>query len=295
MYPFQVIHINAIASVLCGYGVEIIRLQMNEDYFINTLIGVITKVPALILVILLNLYLGRKTTLIMCQILLGLTTIFAGLVVSNIVAIVDSSPSYFILMLMFRCIGELGSSPLLYLYAAEILPTVVRAKIFTSYFMVNCLVVLLVTLFGFHESSGETVYIPLTIFGIGALMGGTTAMMKLPGTKGLDLPETIKDAENLKRKLDRSEVEVGLEENTPALNSNPQQHQDRVEVGLDLEEGTPDLQSIPQQSNRLEAVENLVNLQAVELVNLRNRVEMIEDSNEADEDEDDIVQNCAAF
>ena len=118
-------------------------------------------------------------------------------------------------------------------------------------------------------------------------------MMKLPGTKGLDLPETIKDAENLKRKLDRSEVEVGLEENTPALNSNPQQHQDRVEVGL--EEGTPDSQSIPQQSNRLQAVENLVNLQAVELVNLRNRVEMIEDSNEADEDEDDIVQNCAAF
>ena len=185
----QVNYINWTVINLCYYGLTMNSVNLSGNTFLNTMLNVMIEAPGYLLALLTMDRCGRKPILVVCQLVSGAACVGAGLAPAGH------------LTTALSCLGKLGSSAafsLVYLYTAEMFPTVVRTKALGTCSMVARLGSLVSPYIASLGSSHQSRYLPFLIFGVATLLGGATAVL-LPETAGTELPGTIAEAEQLVR------------------------------------------------------------------------------------------------
>lgn len=171
------------------FGVAQYMSQVGGDMFVNIALGGLVQIPGNFIVQLFLGRFGRKSTLIYSNILCGVSCL--------IITVIPTEPFWPTILL--ASLGMLGISmafSVVYVYAGELFPTVVRnVGLGTA------------SMFGRFGSMAapfvaglNTVepWLPPLIFGLMPLIG-TAACLRLPETLNNKLPDTIEEAEQLGR------------------------------------------------------------------------------------------------
>ncbi|KAG7299051.1 hypothetical protein JYU34_017526 [Plutella xylostella] len=179
---------NWLACSYCFYGVSQYVGQLSGDVFLNvlssaclTLVGTLTSIPLMKVV-------GRRTLLIVFNFICSLCLLALLVIPSGVASVVMASVGQVASFIVFVVV---------YLYASELFPTVVRnAAIGFSSMMarVGSMVAPLVI-----ELEVYSWWLPPFLFAIVPLVGGFVAFL-LPETKGCELMTTIEEGENFGKK-----------------------------------------------------------------------------------------------
>uniref|UniRef100_A0A0A0MQP6 Solute carrier family 22 member 1 n=1 Tax=Oryctolagus cuniculus TaxID=9986 RepID=A0A0A0MQP6_RABIT len=123
------------------------------------------------------------------------------------------------LTIVLSCVGRMGATIVLQMIClvnAELYPTFVSRNLGVMVCSALCDVGGIITPFMVFRLMEVWQPLPLIVFGVlGLLAGGMTLL--LPETKGVALPETIEDAENLRRKAKPKESKIYLQVQTSEL------------------------------------------------------------------------------
>ena len=144
---------------------------------------------------------GRRPVLSLCQLLGGTATIIAGLLEDQDIAeITGLHMNYAELQILCSLIGKFGISAayaIVYLYTAELYPTIIRTTsigICSLVCMLGSIAGLLIEILGDYWKPA-----PNLAMGIIAIMAGCLVLL-LPETAGKGLPETMYQAISLSKK-----------------------------------------------------------------------------------------------
>ena len=142
---------------------------------------------------------GRKTVLVFCQVLAGTACIIAAFIDNDAARIALTLAGIFLninfnlninlcCMYIFSIVGKFGASAsfaIVYLYTAELYPTIIRnSAVGTASMVARIGGIAAPLLAGLHGTA------PLIIMGGSSLLGGILAIF-LPETLGAKLPETV--------------------------------------------------------------------------------------------------------
>ncbi|TRY79719.1 hypothetical protein TCAL_01982 [Tigriopus californicus] len=174
-----IMFINWIVATMAFYGLSLNSVNLGGDIYVNFILSALIEIPSYIFVVLVMDGFGRKTILIFCQILAGATCIAAGFVQQNW------------LITTLTLIGKFGASAsfsIVYLYTAELYPTIIRNSAVGASSMVARIGSIIAPLL----AGLSPIWIPLVVMGGACLVGGILAIF-LPETLGMPLPESIDD------------------------------------------------------------------------------------------------------
>lgn len=180
------------ADSVCYFGILFATPQLHGNQFLNIGISGIVEIPALIICMFIINRIGRRRPLIFFLLLSGIMNIITIFIPTN----TDSGVDLVWLQITAAMIGKFGITgaySLSYLYSSEIFPTVVRNHaVGLSSFFEN--IGGISAPFIVYATSGTLTYIPLVLFGVIMIIGGTLACF-LPETHKKPLPETIEEIE----------------------------------------------------------------------------------------------------
>ncbi|XP_052092918.1 solute carrier family 22 member 3-like isoform X2 [Mytilus californianus] len=202
---------NWFAVNLAYYGITMNVGKLGGDVYVNVAISVTVGFLGEIVCLFASYKIGRNRLYMFYMIVGGI-----GCLLTLLPSLFGQKSLHFLLVAMFM-LGKLtfnGAFLLLYLYTAEVAPTVTRGfflslcsgagkigSMSSSY--IGDLGLLLDTKFGRA--------LPIIIFGAVGLTAGILCVF-LPETKDTILPDTVEDAAKLGRVVDNNEAEEDLEE-----------------------------------------------------------------------------------
>ena len=189
MFRLFVISLNWVVITLCYYGLSM--NSGNQDLFIGlgTMAGV--ELVAFLSTMFLMDACGRQSILSICQMLGGISCVCAGF----------TPTSYFWVRFALALVGKAGASAcfaIVFVYTAEMFPTPIR----NSAMGICSTVARLGALSAPAIADLDSVFAPLPflIMGGGAVVVGSLSCL-LPETRGIVLPETIREAAALQAGL----------------------------------------------------------------------------------------------
>lgn len=171
---------------MCYYGLSFASTSLLGDPYTNFLLSVCVEIPGYLFCIFVMDCWGRRPILSFAQLISGISCIFAGLLFNN----EDLGG----LQVFLSLIGKFGASAcfaIVYVYTAELFPTVIRNTAVGScstVARVGGILAILITL-----TSTLWVSAPMVIMGIVACVAGVLALF-FPETVGSELPETMDEA-----------------------------------------------------------------------------------------------------
>ena len=173
---------------MCYYGLSFASTSLSRDIFMNFLLSVAIEIPAYILCLFMINYCGRRPVLSFCQIFSGLACMCSAILMEY------ETPALDTLRLLCSLVGKFGeaaASGLVYLYTAELFPTVMRNRAVGFCAFVGKLggitTMVLELLKDFWLPA------PVMIMGVSATLAGICAL-SFPETAGEKLPDTIEEA-----------------------------------------------------------------------------------------------------
>ncbi|XP_072391461.1 organic cation transporter protein-like isoform X1 [Diabrotica undecimpunctata] len=172
---------------LCFFGVSQFIGQLGGNIFVNVAISAVIQVPSTIFACYATKAWGRKKSLLIANIVSGLSIFIMGFVPSDL-------PWARTMLSSIGMFGLALSFPTVYIYSGELFPTVVRnIGVGTSSMCarIGSMIAPFVATLGNVEP-----WIPPVIFGIVPLIGAILCL-KLPETLDCKLPDTIEEAEAL--------------------------------------------------------------------------------------------------
>ena len=178
-----VMFLNWMVATLVYYALSLNSVNLAGNTYINFALSAFVEIPSYIFCVLVMDGWGRKPILVFCQILAGVTCIIAGFDI----------PDW--LVITMTLLGKFGASAafaIVYLYTAELYPTVIRnTAVGTSPTIARIGGIIAPILAGL-----QTENLAFYIMGGSALVGGLLAVL-LPETLGAPLPETMEDVNRL--------------------------------------------------------------------------------------------------
>ncbi|XP_021380062.1 organic cation transporter protein-like [Mizuhopecten yessoensis] len=187
-----VIFINWCMVTMAYYGLSLNSGNLGGNFYLNFFLSGLVEFPAYTLVLLLVDRVGRKRLHCISMIMGGMFCL------STIFPILFLDERYQPLTTALAMLGKLGAAAafaIIYMYSAELFPTVVRnAGMGAS----SCIARLGAIAAPFIADSGDRIggklgkAFPLVVFGVATIVAGVLAL-HLPETLNQDLPETIED------------------------------------------------------------------------------------------------------
>lgn len=188
-----VIFINWCVVSMVYYGLSLNSGNLAGDFYLNFFLTGLVEFPAYTLCLVLLDRVGRKKLHCACMVLGGLaciSTIFTVLYIEKRHQMYTT-----VILAMLGKIGAAAAFAVIYVWSAELYPTVVRnAGMGASSScarvggMVSPYIADLSTLVGGHFGQA----LPLVVFGASSVIAGLLSLI-LPETLGTNLPETIED------------------------------------------------------------------------------------------------------
>ncbi|XP_050415521.2 organic cation transporter protein [Patella vulgata] len=181
---------------LVYYGLSLNIGNLSGDIYLNYTLSNIAECVAYIGCILLLDKVGRKFLLTTCFIVGGLGC------VSILFPVIYGSSSQAWITIMITMIGRLGCSgsyAIMFVYSAEIFPTVVRSSgmgVCAVFSRIGGVVAPYIADLGLLTGGDLKTALPLLVFGVTSLLAGILTLV-LPETLNKQLPETIDDAKIL--------------------------------------------------------------------------------------------------
>jgi len=180
---------------MCYYGLSFASTSLSGDAFSNFFLSVLIEIPGYIFCILVMDSWGRRPILSFCQAMSGIACIFCGLLQGN--AELQG------LQIFLSLLGKFGASAsfaIVYVYTAEMFPTVIRNQAVGTCSLVariGGITSLLLDLLKVYWLPA-----PVFIMGIVATTAGALAVF-FPETLGEKLPETMDEAFRIGENSDR--------------------------------------------------------------------------------------------
>lgn len=176
------------------YGLSLGQTNLGGNPFLNFFIGSSVEFPAYVICIILIKYVHRRISLLGFYVIGGVSCFF----------MIASSDELLWLRITAAMLGKLcisGAFMILATFAAEIFPTVVRTVGVGSSLMMGRIGAAVAP---FVKELGEAThdFVPPVVYGILSLIAGGLIML-LPETFNQKLPDTIRDAENIKRNIQK--------------------------------------------------------------------------------------------
>lgn len=193
--------------LVCGFGYFGVSQYIGKlagDIFVNVAISALVTIPGTLISIPLMRKMGRKTLMI-ATLLLTSGCLFA-------IAVIPKSAN--IGQVILACIGDVGmfiAFIVVYLYASEMFPTVVRNAGIGLCSMLARVGSMAAPFVAGMGSQAE--WLPPIIFGIVPLIGAGLCFL-MPETKGCQLLNTIEEGENFGKKRRNS---TAMNELKPSL------------------------------------------------------------------------------
>ncbi|XP_043064297.1 organic cation transporter protein [Drosophila ficusphila] len=181
---------NWLVACMVYYGTAQYVSRLGGNIFVSNLIAASVGIPGTILCVFMTKYLGRKKTLLLSN---GCSAV--GLL---LLACLSSQGDIF--RISCAAIGLFGASvtfPNVYLYGAELFPTVVRSNgvgLCSTIGRIGSIVAPLIC-----DLDTYGIWIAPLIFGIFCMLSMLGTIF-IPETRGLPLPETLEDGESFGRK-----------------------------------------------------------------------------------------------
>lgn len=192
----------AINWIVCSfgfYGVSQYIGQLSGDIFINIAISAVLNCIATVVIFFMTKYMKRKSSLLLLNI--------GSAVCLFLIAAIPDEGAGAMVKVVLACIGNLGmfvAFIVVYLYASELFPTVVRnvaMGICSMLARIGSMVApFVVTL------QSTALWLPPVIFGAAPLLAAVLCLL-MPETKGCDLMNTISEGENFSKKKTAEENE----------------------------------------------------------------------------------------
>lgn len=183
------ISFNWVVCGLCFFGVAQYMGRIAGNVFVNIAFSAIVQIPGTFLSIWAVKKLGRRMTLIMADLLSGLSFLA--------IAFVPKEPTWIVTTLgTLSMFGLSICFPTVYIYAGELFPTIIRNVGVGSSSMCARIGSMLAPLVA--NLSHVAPVVPPIIFCIIPLIGAALCW-QLPETVGVVLPDTIEEAEQFKR------------------------------------------------------------------------------------------------
>jgi len=182
---------------MCYYGLSFASTSLSGDAFSNFFLSVLIEIPGYIFCILVMDSWGRRPILSFCQAVSGIACIFCGLLQGQ------TSPGLQGLQVFLSLIGKFGASAsfaIVYVYTAEMFPTVIRNQAVGTCSLVariGGITSLLLDLLKVYWLPA-----PVFIMGVVATIAGALAVF-FPETLGEKLPETMDEAFRIGEKSNR--------------------------------------------------------------------------------------------
>lgn len=202
----------AIVSMMY-YGVTMHAGNMGGDFYLNFFLLAVVEFPAYSLAIFLLDRIGRKKLHCSFMVLGGLACL------STIFPVLFGDKSIQPLTLALAIVGKIGSAGafgVVYVFSAELFPTVVRnAGMGAS----SCIARVGGMLAPYVASSGDLVggkfgqALPLVIFGAASVTAGLLCLL-LPETLNKKLPESIEDGIKFGRSTEKEKEEISISKST---------------------------------------------------------------------------------
>ncbi|XP_023239015.1 organic cation transporter protein-like [Centruroides sculpturatus] len=176
------------------YGLSLGQTNLGGNPFLNFFIGSSVEFPAYVICMFLIKYVYRRTSLLGFYVIGGVSCFF----------MIANTDELLWLKITAAMLGKLcisGAFMILATFAAEIFPTVVRTVGVGSSLMMGRIGAAVAP---FVKELGEAThsYVPPIVYGILSLLAGGFIML-LPETFNRQLPDTIGDAENYKKNIEK--------------------------------------------------------------------------------------------
>lgn len=171
------------------YGLSLNSGNLGGDVFVNIFIGGAVEIPAYTLSIFVLLKSGRRPALCLSMVLGGIACLCTMIFEKDVYAL--DWPIVTCAMIGKFCIS--ASFAIVYVYSAEVFPTVLRTTGVGSSSMCarfGSILAPYVSRFGGKAYK----YLPVILFGVTSIVAGLLALL-LPETKGKSLPDTIEQGE----------------------------------------------------------------------------------------------------
>merc|ERR550539_1577935 len=183
---------------MCYYGLAFASTSLSGDPYSNFFLSVLVEIPGYLFCIFVMDCWGRSPILSFCQGVSGVACIICGLLQGT------TDPGLKGLQIFLSLIGKFGASAsfaIVYVYTAEMFPTVIRNQAVGTCSLVariGGIICLLLDLLKVYWLPA-----PVFIMGVVATIAGFLAVF-FPETLGRRLPETMDDAISIGSKDDRS-------------------------------------------------------------------------------------------
>ncbi|XP_069129248.1 organic cation transporter protein-like [Argopecten irradians] len=174
------------------FGLSLNSGNLGGNYYLNFLLSGLVEFPAYTMLLLLLDRLGRKWLYCMCMILGGtscISTIFTILYLDEKYQPITTA------LAMLGKFGAAGAFGIVYIYSAELFPTVVRnAGIGASSCIsrIGAIAAPYIADSGTYIGGNQGKAFPLALFGVSSILTGLLSLY-LPETMGQELPDDIGD------------------------------------------------------------------------------------------------------
>lgn len=202
-----IIFFNWFVCSMSYYGVVLNTTNLGGDLYLNFVLLTIVEYPGKLLTMLLLDRLGRK------KLYTAFLIIGGAACIATIWPIAVGSDELHYVLIALAMIGKLcitGAFDSVYVFSAEIFPTVVRnAGMGSSSAVarVGSMIAPYIAKSADLVSGAIGKAIPLTVFGVVMFIAGVLTLC-LPETLNKELPESIADIENLKRKIPQQTANI---------------------------------------------------------------------------------------
>ncbi|CAG0890029.1 unnamed protein product [Cyprideis torosa] len=172
------------------YGLSLSGGSLVSNVYLNIVLGGLVEIPAYILAIFLLLHKGRRLPLCLFEVVGGVCLLVIAVVPRQTFAF--DWPIVVLAMVGKFCIT--ASFGIIYIYSAELFPTVVRnigVGSSSTCARVGGIVASFMKLLGRNTHQ----VVPVLLFGVSAVAAGTLAL-RFPETNNRKLPETLQEAED---------------------------------------------------------------------------------------------------
>ena len=183
-----VMFFNWIVVTLGYYGISMSSTNLGGDIFVSFILTALIEIPSYIFCILVMDHWGRKPIFVSSLFLTGFSAIPA--------AFLDEGTGKTILSLVGK-FGASASFSIVYLYTAELFPTVVRSTAVGLCSMMARIGGISAPQVAIYLPTVAPDYLPMIIMGSAAICGGILTLL-LPETLGALLPETLEEVNQLK-------------------------------------------------------------------------------------------------
>jgi len=174
---------------MCYYGLTFASSDISDDTYVNFILICLIEIPSYIFCILVMDMWGRRPILSFCQLLSGVCCITVGLLMES-----DDFTEIKIFLSLLGKFGAAAAFAIVYVYTAELFPTVIRNQAVG----VCSLVARMGGMLALSLELLKVYWVPAPVFIMGcvATVAGMFALL-FPETLGQRLPETIEESADI--------------------------------------------------------------------------------------------------